>query len=140
MANMAWYDTAQIFKIKKAKEEKEWFTAVVLSATQLERHGYLKVKEYLESLSVKPDLIDKILEKIHLFEIAKYLLAVEKINDKEYNTLIAINQERNNFIHRREKEKFKRGSEAQEKYVPLIDEAIRILEENLNARRLCISK
>lgn len=37
---MAWYDDAQLSKIDKAREESDWFTAIVLSANQLERHGY----------------------------------------------------------------------------------------------------
>ena len=137
---MAWYDTAQISKLKKAREELDWFTAIVLSATQLERHGYLAIKEYLESLKVNSDLIDKLLNMKHLRQIAEYLLAIKKIEKEEYDTLIAINKERNNFIHRGEREKFKRGIEAQKVYGPLVDAAIRILEERLDAVRLRVSK
>lgn len=136
---MAWYDTAQLSILEKAREESDWFTAIVLSATQLERHGYLATKEYLESLNVNSELTNKLLERRHLREIAEYLLAIGKIDNQEYNIIKRINEERNKFLHRRDK-RYARGEEAQKKYNPLVNEAIRILKEKLDVVRLMVSK
>ena len=140
MARMAWYDTAQISKLEKARNESDWFTAIVLSATQLERHGYLEIKEYLESLNVNSRLIDRLLEKTYLSQIAGYLLAIKKIDEKEYRTVMKINDARNKFLHRRKEEKFERGAKAKGEYEPLVNEAIRILKEKLSAVRLLVSR
>jgi len=35
-------------ELEKAKETTDWFSAIILTTTQLERYGYLKIKEYLE--------------------------------------------------------------------------------------------
>ena len=137
---MAWYDTAQLSKIQNAKEREDWFTAIVLSATQIERHGYLEVVEYLESFEVDSKLIEKTFERVYLRQIAEYLLILDKIDKNEYNAILKINTERNNFIHRRKEEEFKRGKEGKKLYSKLIDEAIRILIEKLNVKRLLISK
>jgi len=140
MVNYAWYDTAQLLKIEKAKKESDWFTAIVLSAVQLERHGCLEIKEYLENLNVKSELIDRILKRKYLYEIAEYLMVIGKIDSEECKTIKTVNEERNNFIHRRGEERFKRGLEAKDKYAPLIDDAIRILKEKLNVLRIFIGK
>ncbi len=140
MVQMAWYDTAQILALEHAVRKEDWFTAIVLSATQLERHGYLEIKDYLNSLRVDSDLIARILRKVSLSQVADYLSTVKKINKKEYKTMMKINDERIRFLHRREKEKIKRGTEAKRKYCPLVNEAIRILRERLNAERLFIMK
>ena len=141
---MAWYDTAQIPVIEAAMERKDWFTAIVLTATQLERHGYLEVIEYLESLNANSDMVEEIFEKTSLTQIAKWLLAIKKIEKKEYKTIMKINDERNKFVHRREKvgeeEKFKRGAEGKKKYEPLVKEAIRILKEKFSVVRLAVGK
>jgi len=126
--------------LKAATEKSDWFTAIVLSATQLERHGYLAIKDYLESLKVNLKVIDKILERIHLYGISEYLLAIGKINDKEYKTIKKLNEERNKFLHRREKKRYARGTEADKKYEPLVNEAIRILKEKFNVVRLRVSR
>jgi hypothetical protein len=63
-----------------------------------------------------------------------------KIDKDEYNAILKINTERNNFIHRRKGEGFKRGKEAEKLYSRLVDEAIQILIEKLNVKRLYISK
>jgi len=65
-------------------------------------------------------------------------LGINKITFKEYKTMIQINTERNNFMHRREVKQFAHGQQAKEKYTPLVNEAIRILREKLDAeeRRL----
>lgn len=137
---MAWYDDAQLSKIDKAREESDWFTAIVLSATQLERHGYLALKEYLESLKLNPKLIEKLLNRKHLSQIAEYLKAIEKIDNVEYETIKTINEERNKFLHRRETKAYARGKEAKEKYEPLVNEAIRILKERFSVMRLYVSR
>ncbi len=126
--------------IQRALDKPDWFQAVVFSAIQLERHGYLAIKEYFESLNVDAKLIDKILERIHLFQIAEYLLAIGKINSEEYRAIIDINKERNKFMHRRETKRFARGKYADNKYKPLVNEAIRILKEKFNVVRLHVSR
>jgi hypothetical protein len=138
MAKMAWYDTAQLAVLEKAKDDLDWFTAVVLSSIQLERHGYLMIKEHLESLEV--DFRKDILEKLSLSQIALFLLAIRKIDSNEYGTIMEINSERNKFMHRREAKRYARGAEARKKYDPLIEEAIRILKEKFNVMRLYVSK
>lgn len=140
MVGTAYYDTAQLSKIEQAKRSSEWFTAIVLSAVQLERHGYIEIKDYLQSFNVESQLIDEILEGMHLWKIAKCLKSIGKIDEKEYATIKTINKERNAFVHRKAKEKFKRGEEAKDKYVPLIDEAMQILKEKLNVIRLYVSR
>ena len=119
--------------IQRALDKPDWFQAVVFSAIQLERHGYLTIKEYLESLDVNAKLIEKLLERKHLYQIAEYLLTIGKIRNKELRTIKAINQERNNFMHRREVKQFAHGEQAKIKYLPLVNQAIRILREKLNA-------
>lgn len=52
MTPIAWY-TGAIPKIEEARDKQEWFSAIVLSAIQLERHGYIKIKKHLESLKLK---------------------------------------------------------------------------------------
>ena len=137
---MVWYDTAQLQKIDDARDEGDWFTAIVLSATQIERHGYLEVVEYLESFKIDSRFIKKTFERVYLRQIAEYLLILEKIEKEEYNAILKINTERNKFIHRRKEEEFKRGKEAEKLYSRLVDEALQILIEKLNVKRLYISK
>ena len=140
MALMTWYDTAQISQLETAIKDSDWLTAVVLSSIQLERHGYLAVKDYLKSLKVHPKLIDKILKRIHLYEISEYLLAIGLINNEECKIIKELNEERNKFLHRRETKRYARGTKAQKKYVPLVNEAIRILKQKFNVIRLRVSK
>lgn len=140
MVRMAWYDTAQISTLTTAIETSDWFTAIVLSATQLERHGYLAIKDYLKSLKANAKMTEKILKRIHLYEISEFLLAIEKIDDEEHKTIKELNEERNKFLHRRETKRYARGTEAQKKYRPLVEEAIRILKEKFNVVRLYVSK
>lgn len=104
----------------------------------------MEVIEYLEAFNASSDLVEEIFEKTSLTQIAKWLLAIRKIEKKEHNTIMKIKDERNKFVHRREKvgeeEKFKRGAEAKKEYEPLVKEAIRILKEKLNAKHLFIMK
>lgn len=137
---MAWYDTAQLSTLEGARKESDWFTAIILSATQLERHGYLAIKEHLRSREVNSKVIDKILERIHLYDISEYLLAIGKIDNEEFGTLRELNEERNKFLHRRETKRYARGKEADKKYDPLVKEAIRILKEKFDVIRLFVSK
>lgn len=139
MVRMAW-DRGPIPIIERVIDDRDWFKAVVFSAIQLERYGYLAIKEYFESLKVDAKLIDKILKRIHLFQIAKYLLAIGKIDSEEYRAIIEINEERNKFMHRRETKDFAYGRHADRKYNPLVNEAIRILMKRFSVKRLYVSK
>lgn len=140
MVKIGWLDTAQIAILKRAIEDEDWFTAVVLSATQLERHGYLEIKAYFESLEVNSGLLDRVLDRMYLHQIAGCLFAIGTIDKKKYETVIEINKTRNKFLHRREKEEFERGAEAKRRYEPLVKEAIRILRERLPTKHLFIMK
>jgi hypothetical protein len=137
MVQMAW-DRGPIPIIERAIDDRDWFKAIVFSAIQLERYGYFVVKEYLESLDV--DYNEDILEHLHLSQIALLLLTIEKINTTEYKAIMEINTERNKFMHRRVTKRFQRGKDADRKYKPLANKAIRILREKLNVERLHVSK
>lgn len=139
MVRMAW-DIGPIPIMEKARDDSDWFKAITFSAIQLERHGYFAIKEYFESLNVDVKLIDKILKRIHLFQIAEYLLAIGKIDSEEYQAIININEERNKFMHRRETKRFASAIDADVKYKPLVNEAIKILKEKFSVVRLHVSK
>jgi hypothetical protein len=76
------------------------------------------------------------LKRIHLYEISKYLLAISLIDNEECKIIKELNEERNKFLHLRETKRYARGREATEKYVPFVNEAIRILKERFNVVRL----
>lgn len=138
MARFVWYDTAQIPIIKRAVERGEWFTAITLSATQLERHSYWVIKEHLEFHRIDSKLCELLVEPLYLAKFAECLLAMKTIDKKEHDTIMKVNDARKYFVHRRRKEKFKRGLQAQETYKPLVDAAIQILEGKLGAKRLMV--
>jgi hypothetical protein len=118
---------------EQSKVDGDWFQTFVVVAVYLERFGDQEIRHYLETLHVSSPLIDKLLERKHLIEIAKYLLALEVIEKEEFATLEKLNHERNKFIHRRKKDPPLFGRDATRDYTPLIDEGIRILEEKLHA-------
>ena len=113
MTPIAWYIGA-IPKIEEARDKQEWFNAIVLSAIQLERHGYFKIKKHFESLKLKYRKDD--LENLSLPEIALFLLALEKIEPNDYNKMLDINRVRNKFVHHRETYKFSVGTKAKDEY------------------------
>jgi hypothetical protein len=137
---IVFYDNAQLERIQTAAEEQDWFTAIVLSATQLEKHGCAKIKKYLESLKVDPRISDAILEPLYLRDVAQCLLVMKTIDKQEYDTIMKVNEVRKHFIHRREQEKFKRGKEAQKEYQLLVNKAKRILIKKLDVTRGYIAK
>jgi hypothetical protein len=63
-------------------------------------------------------------------------LAISLIDNEECKIIQELNEERNKFLHRRETKRYARGREATEKYVPFVNEAIRILKEKFNVVRL----
>ena len=132
------YNKAQLETIEKARAEHNWFTAIVLSAVQLEHNGCLKIKEYLLSLHAEPKIVDSVLEKFDFRDTLRCLKALGVINAKEEKKMQEINTERNHFVHRSTKEKFKRGKEADLKYDPLVVEAVRILKEKLDVMRIAV--
>lgn len=144
MVHVAWMDTAQLAALERAIEEEDWFTAIVLSATQLERHGYLEIRWHLESLKIDSGLLDILLGRMYLLQIAHCLLALKTIDKIEKKIIEKINGARNEFVHRREEtakdEKISRGAEAKRRYKPLAKEAIRILRKKLPSKRLQIMK
>ena len=132
------YNTAQLETIENAKTNHDWFTAIVLSAIQLEHNGCLKIKDYFLSCKAEAQIIDSVLENLNLRDVARILKEMKVIDAKECDTFHKISDERNWFVHRTTKEKFKRGKEADLKYDPLVAEAVRILKEKLDVVRLAI--
>jgi len=127
------WTTVEFSKMEKAVRERDWLTAVLIAAIELERHGYLVMKDYLKSRNVHPKLIEQILQKTSLSQIAEYLSIVGKITYEEYDIIMKINDERNKLVHRREDIRYAYGKAAAEKIPPLIEQAIRILKQRLDA-------
>jgi len=130
------WTTAEFGKMEKAVREGDWLTAVLVAAIQLERHGYLVMKDYLKSRNVHPKLIEQILQKASLSQIADYLSIIGKITYEEHNIIMKINDERNNLVHRREHVRYAYGKAAAEKIPPLIEQSIWILKQRLDAVKL----
>lgn len=129
------WTTVEFGKIEKAVREEDWLTAVLVAAIQLERHGYLVLKDYLKSRNVHPKLIEQILQKTSLGQIVEHLSIIWRITYGEYDTIVKINNERNKLVHRRERVRYAYGKAAAEKIPPLIEQAIRILKQRLDAVR-----
>ena len=121
--------------IERARDNLDWFQAVVFSAIQLERFGYFAIKDHLKSLKIDSDknIVKSFLDHLYLPQIALFLLGINKLTFEEYKTMIQINTERNNFMHRREVKHFAHGQQAKEKYTPLVNEAMKVLKEKLYA-------
>ncbi|MGD0994478.1 MAG: hypothetical protein ABR909_03020 [Candidatus Bathyarchaeia archaeon] len=132
------YNTAQLEIIENAKNEHDWFTAIVLSAIQLEHNGCLKIKDYFLLCNADHEVIDSVLENFYLRDAARVLKVLKIIDSEEHENMIKINNERNFFVHRTTHEKFKRGKEADLKYDSLVTEAIRILKEKLDVTKVAI--
>lgn len=139
MVDIVFYDKAQLKKIEEAIDKRDWFTAIVLSATQIERHGSRKIKQHLTEHEIKPELCDALLEMLYLMDIAKALKIIDIITPKEYKRILELNTERKSFIHQREHKTFKKGKEAEEKYKPLIIDAIKILREKLDVVHIAVA-
>lgn len=118
-----------IGRITEALKSRDWFKAVVLSAIELERHSYNKIREHLESL--KCDYRKDVLGNMSLPQHALVLQAIGKMDNADSRIMMDINNERNNFVHRAAKQP-KRGLEADKTYEPLVKEAIRVLTEKLD--------
>lgn len=122
--------------LDNAKKTNQWFEAIVLMTIQLERHGFFEVRDYLESCEVDSRLIEGLIERKSLQQIARYLLILKKIDKSEFNTIDRIRKERNEYIHRKGKDYgYLIGTKATKTYEPLVREALRILKEKLNAVR-----
>jgi hypothetical protein len=68
-----------------------------------------------------------------------FLLAIKRIGCNECLKILEINNIRNKFMHRKETYKFMIGTPAKKRYEPLVNEAIRILKEKLNASKVFVS-
>ena len=123
-------------RLEEAKKTKDWFNAIIHSAIQLEKFGYIAVREYLESKDVEPKIADKLLERISLREIADYLCLMDITDKQEYDVIKKIGEERNKFVHRKTGSDYFVGTRANVEYEPLVKAAIRILKEKLNAEKL----
>jgi len=123
------------YELEEAKKTKDWFNAIIHSAIQLEKYGYIAIREHLDSKRVEPKILDKLLERIHLAEIADYLVLIDVIDKEECKTIKKIGEERNKFVHRKTGSDYFIGTRANVEYEPLVKAAIRILKEKLNAER-----
>jgi hypothetical protein len=126
--------------IEQARDNANWFDSILLSSIQLERHGYFAIKKHLESLKLKVKKDD--LEKLHLVSIGLFLLALQKFDERDYADVCKINSVRNKMMHRRDAYKFSPtfGQKAKEEYEPLVNGAIRILEERLGVARFSVGR
>lgn len=129
------WESNPIPAIQRAIDKSDWFQAIVLSATQIERFGYYAILDFFESL--KPDekkVLAGIIEPLYLTQIAQSLQTIGKITPKERKIIMKINDERNSFVHQREIPKFTREREkAKAKYLPLVEKAMTILRDRLSA-------
>jgi len=126
------------YELEEAKKTKDWFNAIIHSAIQLEKFGYIAIREYLESKQVEPKISDKLLERINLREIADYLLLMDVIDKQECKTIQKIGEERNKFVHRKTGSNYFIGTRANIEYEPLVKAAIRILKEKPSAERFVV--
>jgi len=126
------------YELEEAKKTKDWFNAIIHSAIQLEKFGYITIREYLESKLVEPKISDKLLEGIHLREIADYLTLLDVIDKQECKIIQKIGEERNKFVHRKTGSDFFIGTRANVEYEPLVKAAIRILGEKLGAEKFVV--
>jgi hypothetical protein len=134
-AQLIW-ESDPIPEIQKYRDKSDWFQAIVYSAIQLERFGYFAIRENIEhELKDKNSLreIDKVLNRMYLRQISDFLLGIGRINKEEHKTIITINEARNTFMHQRELKKYVTGKKAEDRYKPLVNEAIRILKDKLDA-------
>jgi len=129
LAKRASFHSEVIPIIEKARDESDWFMAIVFSAIQLERYGYFILKKHLESMEVQYE--QKVLEFLPLSSIALFLVALGKITSPEYQTIIAVNHARNDFMHRRDVKQFAHGEQAKNQYTPLVNRTIKILTKKL---------
>lgn len=136
--------TGPMFVLKglseEAKQSHEWFKAIVLTTTQLERHGYIALRDYLNSQKVNPKLIDRMLDNMRLRDIAECLEIIGKIERREYKKILELNEVRNKFIHRKKGYNYLIGTRANAEYEPLVNEAIRILEEKIFVPTIFIAR
>ena len=65
---------------------------------------------------------------LSLPQLAFCLLALRKIDQSEYETILQINKVRNRFVHRREHCKYKVGTCADREYEPLIEDVLSLLK------------
>ena len=126
------------YELEEAKKTKDWFNAIIHSAIQLEKFGYIAIGEYLESKLVEPKILDKLLEGIRLIEIADYLVLMDVIDKQECKIIRKISEERNKFVHRKKGSNYFIGTRANVEYEPLVEAAIRILKEKLNAEKIVV--
>jgi hypothetical protein len=139
------YESDPIPAIQTAMRKPDWFQAIIISAVQLERFGYFMVKEHFRKLKLKDnkgkvvnvdkeDVLLRFIDRLYLPEFGVFLLGIKKINFADYQSIILINDQRNQLMHHREKSN-PIGKEVVEKYEHLVNEAIRILREKLDAEK-----
>lgn len=124
--------------IAEALKTKDWFLPIVHSAIQLEKYGFVAIRDYLESKEVESKLVDKLLEGIRLGEIADYLLIMHVIDKQDFKVMQKVAEERNKFVHRKGGSEYLAGTRANVEYEPLVKATIRVLKEKLHADRMAV--
>jgi hypothetical protein len=126
---------AAIDRIEMAARAHEWFHAVVYTAAILERQCILRINEFLQTSGKNCQRAPW-----HLNQSALLLFALDLIEQRDYDLLLKLNKARNEFVHRGEHPKYKRGKEADEKYSILIEEALRIMTNPLRISDVPVSR
>jgi hypothetical protein len=57
------------------------------------------------------------------------LLVAGKIDSSEFKTMQDINHVRNKYVHRKERYRYKIGTEAKKEYLPLLESGEKLLEK-----------
>ena len=127
--HFAEYEESQILKIEYAEEKEDYFTALVLSLTHIERLGYSIIKKHLESKEVEPELIKKILNRIGIMKISGILITMGTFTKTEYKQINAIRIARNAFVHQKDDEPPEGVLISENKYTKLISNAKKILRK-----------
>ena len=112
MTILRYYTRAKLQDIREASRKGDWFTAIVLSATEIERFGCERIEDYLTDKKVGRKLAETMIKPLYLTNVADCLLVMGIISEKERSKILEINDQRNNFIHRQRKAKFPYGEEA----------------------------
>jgi hypothetical protein len=132
------WESDPIATIEQARDKSDWFQAIVMSAVQIERFGYFAIANKIQD-SIKDEtkteatsLIYESLDHMYLLQIAELLLTIKAIDSKDIKIIETLNGFRNSFVHQRYERKVLKNKEAEMRYKPIVDEAIRILK-NLGA-------
>lgn len=123
--------------IEDAMNRKDWFYAIVYSASIMERQCHIKIVDHLDDHKLNYN--KKTVGDLYLSQQALLLLTCGVIDQHDYDIITKVNQARNNFIHRKEGPKYFIGTRANNEYSPLVNEALQILKDKLSVTRVYVS-